>query len=391
MVSLWPWKGGDSSAASFEKTLSTLAAKISKASAKNDRLRQSSRRVRAMWTLYTSFAYMIVALILTLVTGWKNWSPVEYTAIAGGPVLIYGVRTAFTTFYNYRISNTQAYLDGLYKERDATIEKLKAATKYNTTQQLLEKYGSQRPTPVDAPSPQPKGKSPRSQKGTPQPGRTNIPPPPTANIPRGPRMSPAPAAPQSPPSALHPVPGYPPELIPQLPPPPSQAPGEEFAPNAFSTRPAPSRHPSAYDTGHSKWYDRILDVILGEDETHPKNRIALICSHCRLVNGQAPPGTRSLADLGKWKCAGCGGWNGQESEGRKIMEQVQREGAGGSPEGRLGSGDEGVGKAAEARNGGSSASDTGGDGSESGSSGDMVEVEDTTPVKATRSKTRGKN
>ncbi|KAJ9649745.1 hypothetical protein H2199_000524 [Coniosporium tulheliwenetii] len=362
MVSLWPWKGGDSSAASFEKTLSTLAGKISKASAKNDRLRQSSRRARAMWTVYTSFAYMIVALILTLVTGWKNWSPVEYTAIAGGPVLIYGVRTALTAFYNYRISNTQAYLDGLYKERDATIEKLKAATKYNITQQLLEKYGSQRPTPVEAPSPQSKGKSPRGQKGTPQPGRTNIPPPPTANIPRDPGIIPPPITPQRP--------------------------GEEFAPNAFSTRPVPSRHPSAYDTGQSKWYDRILDVILGEDETHPKNRIALICSHCRLVNGQAPPGTRSLADLGKWKCAECGGWNGEESEARKIMEQVHRESAGNGPESKLGSGDEGV-LRAEGRSGGSLASDAEGEGSDA-SSGDMVEVKDTPPAKSTRSKTRGK-
>lgn len=62
---------------------------------------------------------------------------------------------------------------------------------------------------------------------------------------------------------------------------------------------------------------------MGEDETSPKNRVALICSNCRLVNGQAPPGTKSLADLGKWRCFGCGGWNGEEDEGAKVVKEMK--------------------------------------------------------------------
>ena len=62
----------------------------------------------------------------------------------------------------------------------------------------------------------------------------------------------------------------------------------------------------------SHWYDRILDALLGEDETQPKNRLALICNECRLVNGQAPPGIRTLEDIGRWRCGGCGAWNGKE-------------------------------------------------------------------------------
>ena len=30
------------------------------------------------------------------------------------------------------------------------------------------------------------------------------------------------------------------------------------------------------------------------------------------MNGQAPPGTRSLEDVGRWRCGGCGAWNGKE-------------------------------------------------------------------------------
>jgi hypothetical protein len=62
----------------------------------------------------------------------------------------------------------------------------------------------------------------------------------------------------------------------------------------------------------SHWYDRILDALLGEDETQPKNRLALICSECRLVNGQAPPGARGLDDVGRWRCSSCHAWNGKE-------------------------------------------------------------------------------
>ena len=72
----------------------------------------------------------------------------------------------------------------------------------------------------------------------------------------------------------------------------------------------------------SHWYDRILDVLLGEDETQAKNRLALICSNCRLVNGQAPPGVKTPEEIGKWRCASCGSWNGTENEAVKLAKQI---------------------------------------------------------------------
>ena len=80
----------------------------------------------------------------------------------------------------------------------------------------------------------------------------------------------------------------------------------------------------------------MLDVLLGEDETRPGARLALICSKCRLVNGQAPPGVKHLDDLGKWRCGGCGAMNGEESEVKKIVSNFQRE----SQESALGEKDE---------------------------------------------------
>jgi endoplasmic reticulum junction formation protein lunapark len=53
---------------------------------------------------------------------------------------------------------------------------------------------------------------------------------------------------------------------------------------------------------------------MGEDEALPTNRLALFCTSCRLVNGLAPPGVRTLEELGKWRCGSCGAWNGVEAQ-----------------------------------------------------------------------------
>jgi endoplasmic reticulum junction formation protein lunapark len=66
--------------------LSALATKISKSQTQLNNLQQQGRRLQALWTLYTSFAYLLCIIILVLVVGWKNWTAWEYTAVAGSPV-----------------------------------------------------------------------------------------------------------------------------------------------------------------------------------------------------------------------------------------------------------------------------------------------------------------
>lgn len=236
---------------------------------------------------------------------------------------IYVVRTLASRFFDYRISKTQQHLDVLNKQRDVTIEKLKAATKYNSTQQLLEKYGGESPRPSPSKGDDEKRKLLEAQRkpSTPQQqppvARTGLAPPPTANI----RRPVTPSAP-SPPNPSPPSPygaQNQPQPFPQTPPQPPrpQQPIDEpgFAPNAFPR--------SSQYIEQSHWYDRLLDVLLGEDETQPKNRVALICRTCRLVNGQAPPGVRTLEELGRWRCGGCGTWNGEESEATKVLANIR--------------------------------------------------------------------
>ena len=218
---------------------------------------------------------------------------------------VYLVRFGLTTYYEYRTSSIQNQLFELEKQRDSTIEKLKAATRYNDTQDLLQKYGAM-PNPKIKPAGASDRKNTPKQGEAPKKGRIPLAPPPTANIPDYNRPvtltnTPQRSAPQfrsslgqDTSSASRAIPSTQRLVSPQYI-------SAEFAPNAFSAVPQYSQANEG-----SRWYDRITDALLGEDETLPRARLALICDKCRLVNGQAPPGVRRLEDVGKWRCAGCG-------------------------------------------------------------------------------------
>ncbi len=339
MPSLWPFARDDSSPASFEKALSRLSTQITSSSLSLDKTRTHAHRSKAFWTLWSTLAYFVYTTIIVLVLGPQSWSLPHYAGLAGTPIVVYGVRRVLALYFDWQIARRQGYLDRLVKERDQKIAQLKKATRYDTTQELLNKYG---------------GVTPRTQSGekqgtkrkvaTPKPlgsqqQRTGIPPPPTANLPgRSPQLGSRPSTParqtpnaNSPPpsamarSSLSASASY--ELSPDEP---------GFAPNAFSLPPSSSAY--APDQQH-RWYDRILDVMLGEDETLAKNRLALICANCRLVNGQAPPGIRTLEEVGRWRCGSCGAWNGIEKIEHEVGRMVQEMRVKGERDGEGGDGD----------------------------------------------------
>ena len=218
---------------------------------------------------------------------------------------VFFIRLGLTTYYDYRTSSIQSHLDELQKQRDSTIEKLKTATKYNDTQDLLTKYGGT-PTPKARPAGPSERKTTPKQANAPKDRRTTIVPPPTANIPGRNGHARLTDAPQ-PSNSARSFMGQDTSFSATGATPPtqrsisSQGVSAEFAPNAFSAAPR-----YAQINEGSRWYDRIMDVLLGEDETLPRARLALICSTCRLVNGQAPPGVKRLEDVGRWRCGGCG-------------------------------------------------------------------------------------
>jgi endoplasmic reticulum junction formation protein lunapark len=260
-------------------------------------------------------------LIIALVLGPQKWALPHYAGLLGAPLIIYVVRSGITMFFDWRISQQQAHIEVLQKQRDTKIADLKKATRYDSTQELLQKYGgTSKPTPSTSHQQTQQG---TKRKITPaqEPQRTGLPPPLTANIP-GRTIGTTPSTPHRPNNDISATPKPPQSTTPFMDSPAtakSDEPG--FAPNAFSNLPQTAR--PAYEQP-SKWYDRILDVLLGEDETLAKNRIVLICSNCRLVNGQAPPGVKSLEEVGKWKCGGCGAWNGVQSEAANVVKEMKQ-------------------------------------------------------------------
>ena len=227
----------------------------------------------------------------------------------GGPLLVFGVRKAITAAFSWSINRQQSYVNRLQEQREGKIKELKKATKYDTTQELLQKYGGVPPLKQQDEEPRQGTKRKIKTPQQPQPDvpRTGLPPPPTANI----ASRRPPTQPPSLPNGQHRSQSGSPQS-PQS----TEEPG--FAPNAFPQAP-PSR--AAYEhVPH--WYDRILDVMLGEDEHLAKNRLALLCQSCRLVNGQAPPGVKTLEELGRWGCQSCGAWNGVQAETAKAVQEM---------------------------------------------------------------------
>lgn len=245
-------------------------------------------------------------------------------------------------------------LEELQSKKKDTIEKLKDITNFSTTQSIIEKYGGS--SPADAGKQRPKG-SPANQ----QPPRG----PSGPQGPQGPQQGPQGQAPAPPPTSNE----FQQQLIQQqmlaqqragLPSPLQTLPAlpdinlgmssalgspSRSVPvlNLQQTQPSSQQHLQSEEATSPKWYDRILDVIVGEDETSARNRYALICKSCRMVNGLAPPGTTSLNDMEGWGCVRCGTLNGplpaprraEESEGRpagpaEVLDSGKK-GKGGKP------------------------------------------------------------
>lgn len=287
---------------------------------------------------------------------------------------IYLGRQLFVWFYDRRITRSETALADLTSRRGDTIEKLKTATKFYSTQTLLEKYGGGSEMTEDD------RRSAMSRKGSLagfdgqqslrmrnvnnlSQGSVRGKPPqmylsssghqqPQAPQPQNPGQG---AAPQQSTSSGEPLslspsqlqvqeqlrqqqnlrplslPGHPISSIISTQSSPTRT---TFNIPAPPTAPAYAPPPGVIDSLEAEtdnarsWYDRLLDILIGEDETSTKARYALICSNCRMVNGLAPPGTKSLSEVGRWGCGRCGTMNGKDIEvkRKKGPATVRKEG-----------------------------------------------------------------
>lgn len=208
-------------------------------------------------------------MILILVVGYSNWGLSELAVLGGGPAILILFRMLLSIYYDWRLSNSDQVLKKLDQKMEQTISKMKEEVNYQTAESLLQRYGAGRHANELALS--------KASK---------------SNIPHG-----------FTPNQAENMPAFP----------PSSGSAGVLSHRPHSGYPNMNPMTGMESPNIPKWYDFILDALLGDDESHPKNRVVLICHKCRLINGRTPAG-QTLYDIGEWRCIDCRARNGVEPD-----------------------------------------------------------------------------
>lgn len=178
------------------------------------------------------------------------------------------------------VSSKDKNLKALLKKHKEKIEELKNITNFNTTNELLNKYGK---LSIQA---APAAISPSAQK---------------ANI-KGSVSGPKHKLPSTIIKSTHQ----------EKPMATGIAPGIAPAKSVLTLVASPQAH------AHRTFQDRLLDYVIGsENNESVENRYALICVNCYTHNGLAPPGCTDPLSV-TYICRQCGFINGQFQEGSSV-------------------------------------------------------------------------
>jgi endoplasmic reticulum junction formation protein lunapark len=235
--------------------------------------------------------------------GCQNWSDACISRVVSSfydktNSRVYGARRTVGWWYTRKIDREVETKEILKTRLEEKIEELKEKSDYYNTQQLLERFDSKA---------SPRSSLPDTLRESAQQQRH----PQHDSSSNDLRQNPAVDTLRQRGNSKASLPPLPPPITPStfsVPPPvPAQLNIPQFHPSAFSPPPSPilpvQQQPKTF-------LDRVLDLLVGEDENAADRRYALICRHCRAHNGLAPPGERA-EEVG-YLCGRCGGWNGPE-------------------------------------------------------------------------------
>ncbi|KAF9927147.1 hypothetical protein FBU30_003462 [Linnemannia zychae] len=274
----------------YEKILSDLDSNIRKAEMRLSAINLREKRMLGLWLIYSVLSWIGYTAVFALYLHHQYYHDSQTWAIAAavvilGPLVIYFGRSVIAQWYKRAKTNEESQLSLLRADQRLKVEELKKKTAYYSTKTLLERYdpSSQRPNGTRPSGPDGKSNSgqqngqPRPQNimdpglrqrqgqgiingqmGPAQQGRpmgvpTGMQPPHVSQIPQGQFNGPrgSQQMPYGPGQHSHPMPPYQPSIN--------------------------ERH----------WYDKIVDVIVGEEG--PDSKYALICGQCFAHNGLALP------------------------------------------------------------------------------------------------------
>ncbi|KIY48335.1 hypothetical protein FISHEDRAFT_43606, partial [Fistulina hepatica ATCC 64428] len=227
----------------FDTVLSVIATDIHKREVRLSEIRLRERRLALVVTMYAAaawFAYvsMWYVGVVPSITGKSKYTSFERAVsgfpVAVGPIVILFLRRIVQLFYARKGDAEESALQARLKEQRAKVEEIKKKTNYYSTRDLLQKYDD---TPSVLQTPQ-RASAPR----TPQPQPNGI----------------------SRPSTAIPVTA------------------------ALKQQLTSSPAPFVQGPPRKKWYDKLADAILGDDDgtaVPGASRYALICEKCFAHNG----------------------------------------------------------------------------------------------------------
>ncbi|RIB19908.1 hypothetical protein C2G38_1894535, partial [Gigaspora rosea] len=241
----------------YEVILSELDEKIRRADVNLREIRIRERNALIIWIVYSLIAYV------TYVVGYwyfvymsveeDGWDLMKVTPVLTGPFFIVIGYKFLALWYKRKEANEETQLEHLRAKKKLKVEEMKNKTGYYTTQNLLERFDS---------------------KGTP-----NNPLSPGQKGPIG-----------------RPVQPISPNLRQRLPN-PQASPGSNEVNGELENRP-----PLIVPVLQRRWYDKLLDVLVGEEE----QKYALICKNCYTWNGLALP---TEFDDVQYYCKNCNHFN----------------------------------------------------------------------------------
>ncbi|KAG5518580.1 hypothetical protein PMAC_002976 [Pneumocystis sp. 'macacae'] len=304
MKYIWNWFKKDSTN-SYERILSRLAMEINHRESRLSTFRLRSVRVKRLFTLYCTILYLIYFLIWILfymrktqnIEKWLLRFSILIISLFG----IYFGRIIFTIYYTKMISSEESSLEHLRTKQREKVEELKTKTNFYSTQSLIDRYSnSQKNTPEksnisllelsDSEKKTPKHKYLSSILDSPlrstfqNSNQQNQ----TSNL-RLRRINDNNT---------------------------NSSFSESFPMISNTSFPVDTYFKSSQD---NSFISRILNFIIGPDETSPENRYALICKNCGIHNGLALYGEKWESI--KYICINCGTWNGNIKQDMKDTKE----------------------------------------------------------------------
>ncbi|KAF8988623.1 hypothetical protein BGZ52_006679 [Haplosporangium bisporale] len=283
----------------YEKILSDLDSNIRKAELRLSVIKIREKRFAGLWLVYSVLAWVGYAAVFAIYLHHEYADETQTWALAFAPIalgfpIIYAGRSLINIWYKRAQTNEESQLNLLRADQRLKVEELKKKTAYYSTKTLLERYDpSSQQQRVSGPRSGSDGKPMHLTQNGQRPMQPNMMDPGLRQraglgVTNAQGMQSAGNNMHSPRGPQGPFPPQPNYQNPQF---NHRHPGHGSPPNG---PPNTEKH----------WYDKIVDVIVGDEG--PDIKYALICGQCYAHNGLALP--QEIDDI-QYVCPKCNYFN----------------------------------------------------------------------------------